>query len=1008
MLRYLYIICLMLVLSTCVMAQSRVRINGYAEKGGKSVRTTASISYNLMETYPNCVVTVYIVGTTNLATIYSDSSGTAKSNPFIADAASYYFFYLDEGVRVDIKFSGTGILVPFTLPDVQAGGTGSIGSGGISSLNTLTDSSQVFAIGTTGTDFNISSGGGIHTFNLPTASIANRGLLSSGDWAIFNLKQQLLVNSAGLAAAINDETGSDKSVFSLAPTITNANLINPSIDNSTIGTINGLVITPTTGATLTINNGVTFTVAQSGTAVLTSRTITEGAGLAGNVYDLSTNRTLAMGTPSTITTSSTNSASGTTHSHAINSSSNPGASAAILASNASGFLQLVRLGIGVSPTQPLEVAGNIFINSATANFYLKDVLTGWQSSNSLVVTPQNNNHIRSTTFTSGLAGWDISAAGDAEFNNVTVRGAIKTSVLLYNEIQATAGTLGVFKSAAKLRTNVFVASSVTYGTSTVNIDIVDQDGVSHALSNLFVVNDIIRLKDGLAGDTWFRISAASDQTTFWRYTAVVMAGSNNVTYTAGMAVADYGQSGQGFIIQTADQANSPYIQMATHLASFSSNDASGTLVVTPQNRLGNLNGSYGFASDTFGWATGTYGVAGKSWIIADPTNGIRLGSNTTSRVQLAADGSGFLANGNISWNTSGVASIAGWTINSTSINNSTTYVASSFNPPAGALAWFGRSASGFSGTILRDSSNRAITMAVNDSTIFPYLNFSDGTRARIVLGGLNNAWGAEGSTSSVGMKVWDSAGNLLIHFSDVANVISGWTIGTTKISSTGIDINSGASAGLAFGSTPPTSASTGTGIWLDRTGLYGLASSILQAKIDATTGKIVAGAGVVQLGATGIDILSDNGASESYISWKDAAGNIVAQTTVIDGVANGTFGLKVSGPDSGADNAQLNLDVQSAISGAVAIVARAANTGSFLSITGTTNFNGVRISTDGSTSSPQLNVALEVVSTTGAFLPPKMSTTQRDAMVPIEGMMIYNLTTHKHQGYDGTTWNDMY
>lgn len=47
-------------------------------------------------------------------------------------------------------------------------------------------------------------------------------------------------------------------------------------------------------------------------------------------------------------------------------------------------------------------------------------------------------------------------------------------------------------------------------------------------------------------------------------------------------------------------------------------------------------------------------------------------------------------------------------------------------------------------------------------------------------------------------------------------------------------------------------------------------------------------------------------------------------------------------------------------------------------------------------------------STTGAFSPPILTTAQRDALTAVAGMMIYNSTTNKHQGYDGSTWNDFY
>jgi nitrogen fixation protein len=59
---------------------------------------------------------------------------------------------------------------------------------GITSLNSLTATSQSFAVGTSGTDFAISSSTSTHTFNLPTASSGVRGALSSADWTTFNNK----------------------------------------------------------------------------------------------------------------------------------------------------------------------------------------------------------------------------------------------------------------------------------------------------------------------------------------------------------------------------------------------------------------------------------------------------------------------------------------------------------------------------------------------------------------------------------------------------------------------------------------------------------------------------------------------------------------------------------------------------------------------------------------------------------------------------------------------------
>ncbi|MDI6767956.1 MAG: hypothetical protein QME52_14140, partial [Bacteroidota bacterium] len=54
------------------------------------------------------------------------------------------------------------------------------------------------------------------------------------------------------------------------------------------------------------------------------------------------------------------------------------------------------------------------------------------------------------------------------------------------------------------------------------------------------------------------------------------------------------------------------------------------------------------------------------------------------------------------------------------------------------------------------------------------------------------------------------------------------------------------------------------------------------------------------------------------------------------------------------------------------------------------------------TTSPQ--GALDVSSTTGAFIVPRMTTAERDALTTVNGMIIYNTTTNQFNFYENDAW----
>ena len=74
-------------------------------------------------------------------------------------------------------------------------------------------------------------------------------------------------------------------------------------------------------------------------------------------------------------------------------------------------------------------------------------------------------------------------------------------------------------------------------------------------------------------------------------------------------------------------------------------------------------------------------------------------------------------------------------------------------------------------------------------------------------------------------------------------------------------------------------------------------------------------------------------------------------------------------------------------------------------------FKGVAHITDNviSNTTYDASAKLQVDSTTKGFLPPRMTTTQRDAITtPAAGLMVYNTTTNKAQCYNGTAWQDLF
>jgi hypothetical protein len=144
-------------------------------------------------------------------------------------------------------------------------------STGLAALNGLSDQIQFFSTGTTGTDFNIVSSVATHNFNIPVASAANTGKLSSADWTTFNNKVTSVSGTAPIASS-----GGTTPTISIPQATALANGYLSSTDWSTFnGKIGSGLYTATTG--LTMNTARLLGRSTAGTGV--AEEISIGTGL---------------------------------------------------------------------------------------------------------------------------------------------------------------------------------------------------------------------------------------------------------------------------------------------------------------------------------------------------------------------------------------------------------------------------------------------------------------------------------------------------------------------------------------------------------------------------------------------------------------------------------------------------------------------------------------------------------------------------------------------------------
>jgi hypothetical protein len=206
-----------------------------------------------------------------------------------------------------------------------------------------------------------------------------------------------------------------------------------------------------------------------------------------------------------------------------------------------------------------------------------------------------------------------------------------------------------------------------------------------------------------------------------------------------------------------------------------------------------------------------------------------------------------------------------WTSGTIRLSDGTTYSISSGNTGAMAALTYIYLDIAISTTVLQTTTT--YTTAVGDG--------------KILVATAQNATAGASVLPVAGQQPIINGGAQITALSILAGNIAAGAITASKISVTSLSAitatmgsltiddkltMSGASGAIAIGTTPPTSSVAGTGLWIDRTGVYSLDTNVRQATLSSA--GLTAGAGAVTLNADGMVVIGEEFSSVSpAIVW---------------------------------------------------------------------------------------------------------------------------------------------
>lgn len=395
---------------------------------------------------------------------------------------------------LDVRFEGIGInttntkvLTSDALGNVTTRIFSSLLTGNaITSINGLTNSVQTFAIGTAGSNFNISSSGSIHTFNLPDASSINRGALTFADWNTFNGKENSMTFSTGLTRTANTITVNTSQNINRLSNLTTNGLIKTSgsigdlsiatagtdYSAGTAGLANGILKSTTGTGALSIALAADFPILNQNTTG-SAATLTTPRNIHGGSFNGSADVT------NIINSNFGGTGNGFTKFTGPNTTEKtftlPNANALILTDNAA--VTVPQGGTGITS----YVIGDIlYANSSTSLSRLADIATGNVLLSGGVSTAPSYGKVGLTTHISGVlpitnGGTNSSTALNNNRIIVSTGGSIVEAAALTNG-QLLIGSTGAAPVAATLTAGTGIAITNAAGSITIasSISVINQ------------------------------------------------------------------------------------------------------------------------------------------------------------------------------------------------------------------------------------------------------------------------------------------------------------------------------------------------------------------------------------------------------------------------------------------------------------------------------------------------------------------------------------------------------